>query len=72
MLPREAVQPVLIVRVGAAVHASVPCTCAAPVLDSRKVVLHTMSTFMVRVRVKEVFMDRIIVFMGQAQDKDYG
>jgi hypothetical protein len=38
--------------------------CAQVLFDSRKVVLQTMRTFMVRVRVKEVFMDTIIGFRG--------
>lgn len=38
--------------------------CARPFFDSRKVVLQTMRTFTVRVRIKEVFMDRIIGFRG--------
>jgi hypothetical protein len=65
----EAVQLVPRERVGAAEHASAPC--AAVLLDSRNVVLHTMSTFTVRVRINEVFMDRI-VFTGLALDTDYG
>ena len=41
--------------------------CAKPFLASRKVVLQTMRTFRVRVRVKEVFMDRIIGFRGPGE-----
>jgi len=70
IFPPEEVQLVPTVNeVLTLVQRSTPC--AKPFLDSRKVVEQTMRTFMVRVRVKEVFMDRFWFSRAVALDKDY-